>query len=184
MFNDYVAAFIDSSSNPFAEFPKAFIDEARQSQRGIDPVLCSGVWRQHESTEEVRNAFSLMEDNIKTACILYPHQSIFTQHELRFAENCRKIIDDGEAGLRKATQILAPLMQDEAGKDVLDTLTAFLLDCQGNILETANQLFVHKNTVKYRIKKSERLLGTDLLKMPEVMDLYTALAITRILSDV
>ncbi len=75
-------------------------------------------------------------------------------------------------------------MQDEAGKDVLDTLTAFLLDCQGNILETANQLFVHKNTVKYRIKKSERLLGTDLLKMPEVMDLYTALAITRILSDV
>ena len=125
-----------------------------------------------------------MEDNIKTACILYPHQSIFTQHELRFAENCRKIIDDGEAGLRKSTQILAPLMQDEAGKDVLDTLTAFLLDCQGNILETANQLFVHKNTVKYRIKKSERLLGTDLLKMPEVMDLYTALAITRILSDV
>ncbi len=184
VFNDYVAAFIDSSSNPFAEFPKAFIDEARQSQRGIDPVLCSGVWRQHESTEEVRNAFSLMEDNIKTACILYPHQSIFTQHELRFAENCRKIIDDGEAGLRKSTQILAPLMQDEAGKDVLDTLTAFLLDCQGNILETANQLFVHKNTVKYRIKKSERLLGTDLLKMPEVMDLYTALAITRILSDV
>ena len=57
----------------------------------------------------------------------------------------------------------------------------FLLDCQGNILETSSRLFIHKNTVKYRIKKSERLLGIDLLKMPEVMSLYTALALSRLI---
>ena len=180
VFKDYVVSFIDSNRNPFAEFPQEFMDEMR-SQGLTSLVLCSSAWREHESTEEVRDAFLLMEENIETACRLYPHQNIFTRHELRFADTCRKILECGEIKLKETTSILAPLLQDEAGKDVLDTLTAFLLDCQGNLPETANQLFVHKNTVKYRIKKSERLLGMDLLKMPEVMDLYTALAMTRLL---
>lgn len=181
VFKDYVVAFINSSSNPFAEFPQEFINEI-QSQEQNHLFLFSGVWRQHESTEEVREAFLLMEENIKTACVLYPHQSIFTDHELRFAQTCREILEGGEIELKNATKVLDPLLLDEAGKDVLDTLMVFLLDCQGNILETANQLFVHKNTVKYRIKKSERLLGMDLLKMPEMINVYTALAVMRILS--
>lgn len=181
VFKHYATAFINSDSNPFAAFPQEFMKEI-QSQNQNDLVLFSSVWHEHESTEEVRDAFSLMEENIKTACILYPYQNIFTNHELRFVQSCREILESGEMELKNATKILAPLQVDEAGKDVLDTLTVFLLDCQGNITETSNRLFVHKNTVKYRIKKSERLLGMDLLKMPEIMNLYTALALTRILS--
>lgn len=181
VFKDYVTAFIDSTRNPFAEFPQEFIEEV-QSQKQCDLILFSSPWHEHESTEEVRNAFLLMEENIKTACMLYPQQNIFTMHELQFVQTCQEILESGETELKNATKVLAPLLRDEAGKDVLDTLMVFLLDCQGNILETAKQLFIHKNTVKYRIKKSERLLGMDLLKMPEIMNLYTALAITRILS--
>ncbi len=181
VFKNYTAAFINSDSNPFAAFPQEFMEEM-QTQEQNDFILFTSTWHEHTSTEEVRDAFSLMEENIKTACILYPYQNIFTSHELRFAQTCRDILESGETELKNATKILAPLQLDEAGRDVLDTLMVFLLDCQGNILETANRLFVHKNTVKYRIKKSERLLGMDLLKMPEVMNLYTALALTRILS--
>jgi len=181
VFKDYVVAFIDSNNNPFAEYPKWFLDEV-QTQTQVNLVLFSSTWHEHESTEEVCNAFSLMENNIQTACILYPHQNIFTMHELHFVQTCCEILKRGETELKNATKVLAPLMLDEAGKDVLDTLMVFLLDCQGNMIETANQLFVHKNTVKYRIKKSERLLGMNLLKMPEIIDLYTALAIMRILS--
>lgn len=178
---DYVVAFINSNSNPFVEFPQEFIKEV-QSPGQNDLVLFSSAWHAHESTEEVRQAFSLMEENIKHARILYPHQNIFTRHELQFIQTCRNIVEGSEAEFKNATKILTPLLQDEAGKDVLDTLTVFLLDCQSSIPDTAEKLFIHKNTVKYRIKKSERLLGINLLKMPEVMTLYTALAMMRILS--
>lgn len=181
VFEDYVMAFINSARNPFASFPQEFLKEV-QSQRKCDLILFSSPWRVHESTEEVREAFQLMKDNKEAASILYPNQDTFTRHELRFVQNCRKIMEKGETELKNATKILTPLLQDEAGKDVLDTLTVFLLDCQGNVLETATRLYIHKNTVKYRLKKSERLLNMDLLKMPEIMDLYTALALIRMLS--
>lgn len=181
VFKDYVVALIDSTRNPFTEFAKEFMEEA-QSQTHIDLLMCRSTWQEHESTEEVRDAFLLMEDNIETACKLYPHQNIFTQHDLHFVQSCREILDAGEVELKKTRKTLTPLLQDEAGKDVLDTLMVYHLDCQENIVETANQLSVHKNTVKYRIKKSERLLGMDLLKIPEIMNLYTALAVMRILS--
>lgn len=182
VFKDYVVALIDSTRNPFAEYLKEFMDEA-QSQSQIGLILCCSTWHEHKSTEEVRDSFLLVEENIETACKLYPHQCIFTQHELRFVQTCREILETGETELKKTTKILTPLLQDEAGKDVLDTLMVYHLDCQENILETANQLSVHKNTVKYRIKKSERLLSLNSLKMPEIMNLYTALAVMRILSS-
>ncbi|MFR1722623.1 PucR family transcriptional regulator [Emergencia timonensis] len=180
VFKDYVVAFIDAANNPFAEFPQEFIDEVLcDEQKGL--ILCSSTWHDHKSTEEVCSSFLLTEENIETACKIFPYQNVFTCHGLYFVKTCREILESSETDLKTATKILQPLLKDSAGRDVLDTLTVFLLDCQGNILETSSRLFIHKNTVKYRIKKSERLLGIDLLKMPEVMSLYTALALSRLI---
>ncbi len=180
VFKDYVVAFIDAANNPFAEFPQEFIDEVLCDERK-DLILCSSTWHDHKSTEEVCSSFLLTEENIETACKIFPYQNVFTCHGLYFVKTCREILESSETDLKTATKILQPLLKDSAGRDVLDTLTVFLLDCQGNILETSSRLFIHKNTVKYRIKKSERLLGIDLLKMPEVMSLYTALALSRLI---
>ena len=37
--------------------------------------------------------------------------------------------------------------------DALKTLMTFLLDAKGNMDDCSKLLFVHKNTVKYRIKR-------------------------------
>ena len=36
------------------------------------------------------------------------------------------------------------------------------LDCHCSIIETANLLFVHRNTIRYRIKRCEEILENDL----------------------
>lgn len=50
---------------------------------------------------------------------------------------------------------------DEMNVELKRTLKAYL-DCHCSIMETANRLYLHRNTVRYRIKKCEEILESDL----------------------
>ncbi|MED3647423.1 helix-turn-helix domain-containing protein [Halalkalibacterium halodurans] len=57
---------------------------------------------------------------------------------------------------------------------MLETLDSFLNHhCQ--ISETAKSMFIHRNTVIYRIKKCEEILGIDLKGGHETLQLRMAL---------
>ena len=51
--------------------------------------------------------------------------------------------------------------EDEMNVELKRTLKAYL-DCHCSIMETANRLYLHRNTVRYRIKKCEEILDNDL----------------------
>lgn len=51
--------------------------------------------------------------------------------------------------------------QDEMSAELRKTLKTFL-DCHCSIIETANLLYVHRNTIRYRIKRCEEILEHDL----------------------
>ncbi len=51
--------------------------------------------------------------------------------------------------------------EDEMTMELKKTLKVYL-DCRCSIMETANRLFLHRNTVRYRIKKCEEILDNDL----------------------
>jgi len=176
---DYVVAFLGAShtSNMENELEKQFMDVGDDLKSNW--ILFNSL--RLPSTGEARAAFLLMEENIEAACSIYPLQNILTRFELLFAQKCRRILEDGEEEIKKITRILEPLMQDEAGRETIETLSVLLLDCQCSIVETSNQLYIHKNTVKYRIKKARSIIGFDVMKMPEMTDLYEALALQRLL---
>lgn len=60
--------------------------------------------------------------------------------------------------------------------DLLPTLRR-LLDACGNIKATADSLFIHVNTLYYRINKIEQILETDLAKMDTRVELHTAIKV-------
>ena len=57
----------------------------------------------------------------------------------------------------------------------MGTLRAFL-DANGAWMETARQLHLHPNTLRYRIGRIEELTGRDLSSMDDRVDFYLALA--------
>lgn len=64
---------------------------------------------------------------------------------------------------------------DETLIDFKNTLKTFLeLNC--NITDTANALFIHRNTVKYRIKRCEEILGQDITDPNYSLQLRLSLA--------
>ena len=59
-----------------------------------------------------------------------------------------------------ARRLLAPLMAD-GGTAMRETLEAYLRH-SGNTRETCRELFIHRNTLTYRLRKIEELLRLDL----------------------
>lgn len=86
---------------------------------------------------------------------------------------------NGDAMARTAliTQIYEPLQH--AGNGLLETLSSYL--ALGHALEgTARELFVHANTVRYRLKRVSEVTGWDPLVPRDAFVLQTALVIGRL----
>lgn len=71
--------------------------------------------------------------------------------------------------------------EEHERKELLRTLNAFY-DTQCQLMETSKLLFVHRNTVVYRLDKCEKLLGVKLKDPIESLRLRIALAIEPLLT--
>lgn len=78
--------------------------------------------------------------------------------------------------------VLHILENKQERADMEKTLATYLLDADQNVQRTAELLFVHKNTIKYRLKSMSDAFGFTVGRMPESNRLYFATAIRRLLS--
>ena len=143
-------------------------------------VRCSGL----SNTTSCRRAYLLTLDNLADAKRIFPHKKLFLQGELELAASCRKRISEGEAAAIQRILPLSVLQSDEEYQDLLYTACVYLLDCDSSVTRTAERLYLHKNTIKYRLQRISDLLGYRLGKMPETIDLYRGAAIYRLLHEV
>ena len=142
-------------------------------------VRCAGL----SNTTSCRRAYLLTLDNLEDAKRIFPHKRIFLQGELELAASSRKRISEGEAAAIRRILPLSVLQSDEEYQDLLYTACVYLLDCDSSVTRTAEMLYLHKNTIKYRLQRISDLLGYRLGKMPETMELYRGAAIYRLLHE-
>ncbi len=118
-----------------------------------------------------------LEDSTK----VFPLRPFFTSAEIEFVKECCEIAAQGKEAVRRYTSLLDPILRRKDGAEIVRTLEVFLLDKNSAITETAAELFVHKNTVKYRLQKAGDLLGFRVGEIPQSKNLLYALALQRIL---
>lgn len=73
-----------------------------------------------------------------------------------------------------ADRVLGPVLDYDGDSGLMDTLCEFLQQ-GGSWNKTAEVLHVHLNTVRYRIKRVEELLGRDLGSTTDRLDVFLAL---------
>jgi hypothetical protein len=73
-------------------------------------------------------------------------------------------------------RLLGPVVtyDERHNAELLPTLRVFL-DCDGSWNTCASRLYVHVNTVRYRIGRIEELTGRDLSSLPDRVDFFLAL---------
>lgn len=99
---------------------------------------------------------------------------------MEFASECQKILAESEAALTNALSPLTALKHVHEDNMLLQTLEVYLLDSKSSVSSCAELLFLHKNTVKYRLNRIRELLGYPLDKAPELFTLYRAAALNRL----
>lgn len=150
-------------------------------EQGVSAVLtcCHHL----QNTADVRRAFLLNRDHLEHAQRIWPKAQFYTSAELEYAEKCRDVVNAGEDTLQKALRPLLPLNQCKEGEELRKTLTVFLLDAAGHVANTGKMLYLHKNTIKYRMGRICGLLEHDIDKEPERSYLYRAAAICRLMES-
>ncbi|WP_436495523.1 PucR family transcriptional regulator [Actinokineospora sp. HUAS TT18] len=89
----------------------------------------------------------------------------------------RALAGDPEAEWQLIDRVARPL--EEAGGSLQETVEAYL--ATGGVLETcAKQLFVHPNTVRYRLRKATELTGRNAADPRDALVLRVALAVGRL----
>ncbi len=76
-----------------------------------------------------------------------------------------------------ARVLVAPLAREDAqrGNNLVATLLAYY-DCAARVDKTASSLFLHRNSVRYRLDRIRTLLGLDIDAPPVIAALTVALA--------
>ncbi len=92
----------------------------------------------------------------------------------------RALAGDGHARRQLVSEIYQPLV--EAGSGLLETLTAYL-DTSGSIEAASRVLFVHANTVRYRLKRIADVTGMSPSEARDAYTLRLALTLGRLIGD-
>ena len=134
--------------------------------------------------QECREAYGKILEYAGAASQIFPHRSVMSIQEVCFAEACCLTLSKGDAAIRQYMAVLAPLdiPDKQLAKILRETLAAYLLDADGSISATAAHMYVHQNTVKYRINKINDLMCAHVRQMPLNQALARALALQRLLS--
>ena len=132
------------------------------------------------NTADARKAYLDGVQFAETARKLYPVKKILRTADISFAKACQQMIDDKES----FSQYLSILkLLEESSSDLVPTLSTYLLDTPSNMGQTASHLFIHLNTVKYRLHQIHNLTGYDPGKLPDAYPLYMVVSLKRLIGS-
>ncbi len=178
-YSKYIVALTDDLL--FEEKEIILAEEFANSLQEYGLTAEGAIFQMIDNTSQARDAYIIADENISAARTVYPAKSIYSYSEIRFVQSCREILSRGEAFVKQKIACLDKLQLQYDKEDLFQTLATYLLDANTNLQQTGDLLYLHKNTVKYRLNKIKAILNCDLLQMPESFDLYQAAALKRLL---
>ncbi len=178
---DVVAFLDDGISSHWLPSLEMLNDSMRE--KGMEPICVYA--RNLADPSEVREAYQNVYAYFDDAKKLYRKAYILSYHEIMFTKSIKDIISMGEESIRSNMDILRRLEEfgGESYREIAETLASFYFDSYMKVSDTAENLFVHVNTVKYRLKKVSEFIGCRVTDMPEMMELYKALALKRLIEQ-
>lgn len=158
-----------------------FFDQMKEI-KGIRIFHVTGL----DSVEGAGDGFRLINETWSSVGAIFPYKRVFTKYELALVSNCIDIQLKG-GYLKKNFMDLLEDFKGGSGnkaKQMLETLETFVLDAGMNSGKTAEFMGIHTNTVQYRLKKINEVLGAEITGNRVIPGLTIALALRRLENDI
>jgi len=131
--------------------------------------------------EGAADAYKLINESWTFVQNVFPYKRVFTKYELTLVSNCINIQIQGGFVKKNYVELLDPFDEsDNKGRQLLQTLETFVLDAGMNSGKTAEFMDIHANTVQYRLKKINDMLGVEITGNRVIPGLTMALALKRL----
>lgn len=114
--------------------------------------------------EELHEEYKYVKKTGDVVQKVYPYKKNLSKYDVRFAGHCLNLISTQNGEVNKFKEILKSLLEYDSthGSNIVETLAVYVLDTGLNTQQTAKILFLHPNTVKYRIKKIESIFRNNI----------------------
>lgn len=135
------------------------------------------------NTERARKTYISVVENMQNVYEAFPRRQVYNESDIRFIKGCLSYVNQGEEKVGEAMYSIKKLLEDTDSTILMKTLCVYLLDAELNMQKTGEFLYLHKNTVNYRLNKIKNIIKCDLSQMPATLDIYHAAAIYRLLRE-
>ncbi|MBR2673927.1 MAG: PucR family transcriptional regulator [Mogibacterium sp.] len=114
---------------------------------------------------------------------VFPFKRVFSKYEMSMVSDCVYMTSSAPVLQKMYLDLIEPFEREVSpnkGKLLLETLSTFVLDAGMNSNRTAEFLEIHNNTVQYRLKKANEILGAEMTANRVIPGLTMALALRRL----
>ncbi len=177
IYNGKIVIMLDSLK--YDELDSELINEYLYSINGKEKINIS-ILNNLKTVKDVRINYLSYIENERTLRKIYPLKNIFYKDDINFTSICNNLITLGDEKINEIIEYLLPIFQDPSSDIWLETLYTVFLDSNFDIEKASEILFLHRNTISYRLKRIEEILGYNFHSLPARLNIYIALSLYRI----
>ncbi len=136
-----------------------------------------------ETLEACVDGFKMINKTARYMEKIFPYKRVFSKYEISMVSDCVYMQTGSQMQRRMYLDLLEPFEREVShnkGRMLIDTLSTFVLDAGMNSNRTAEFMDIHNNTVQYRLKKANEILGAEMTANRVIPGLTMALALTRL----
>lgn len=179
--DDAVILFIRSEENFMSRLDRALKEIQEATKKRMDGLSVSvGIGNSYKDLKMMKQSLNEAELSIDSAKCQGLDDTITRYKDigiygLLFSIKSRTVLEN------YFMEVLGPINSSDNKDNNLIEILEMYLNENCNITATAEKLFLHRNTLKYKIKKIEELLYCDLHNFDDCMKVKIALYINKVL---
>lgn len=170
---------IDEENSSYKALCLDLYSKMKEGSKAVRIFHSTGI----EGIEGAVSGYRLINENWMFVEYVFPYKRVFTKYDMTLVSNCTSIrMQNGN--LKETFMNLLDPFNRELGsnkaKQLMDTLETFVLDAGLNSSMTAKFMGIHTNTVQYRLKRINEVLGAEITGNRVIPALTIALALKRL----
>lgn len=153
-------------------------DELKDGRKDVRIFHSTGI----EGLDTAVEGFKMINETWEYVETVFPYKRVFTKYEMSMVCNCINLQMQGSNLKKMYLDLLEPFEREVSpnkGRLLLDTLETFVLDAGMNSIKTSEFMNIHNNTVQYRLKRINEILGAEMTGNRIIPGLTMALALRR-----
>lgn len=147
---------------------KSFVEQKLQNVAFPEVTIAVGPYQ--DGVEGWRKSFEIAQKVRETADTLYPHGGVWDQQSLGISLLCYQFLREAEEESNKISGNYRRLFLENDGQVLHETFITFVKE-NGEMAKTADKLFIHRNTLAYRLEKIHTITGKNPKNLQDLIEL-------------